>query len=595
MPTASLGAALRTLLALGLPPFASAWISTSQARFGLTIEHIYNESLGQSAGHPQHSLGYLWSQPGSTAEVWGLGGSITWQWDKRLCSRSGLKVEENFWAIPLVSCDSIRASMHRAFATWSANSRHIKFTDVTEQCVELGYAESRCPLAEIWVTSFDALDQPPDESHAAPTVSVQQPRFNAHFRYTNEEYNYRLLGSGPNAVRTKRQVAETVGATLGFRTANTCWYLDSDFCQSFHRWKIIWEGPQAAYVVGVTLFFSFWLCVTLMMCCCSCFGAWVAVRKHAKARIDAYYYDGTPLEAAPCVEWFAAVLADMSIFGMACRLMLLIVIWPMYTAVSARLESAINAKRQNNWCRRLDAVRCRLTISRSRLMRSCLVCASQIFVTCWGCYDFEAGAAHEIGHILGLGHPELAPYEVVTGYSASGQNSYHETLASGVAFDETTCRTPWAGVRWGVPSGATTDPLYTLAEVRPSIMVDFTLHNPRICLEADDLEAINVLYPDCNGGPTEPLCTKPPLNLGWLRVSLTLAAFLVVLAAAALLHVAARYRLRKGAGWRKALKLKLSSLNPLPRRAQPAPVPVLASQQRQQPPALPAPKKRLEI
>ena len=99
----SLGAALRTLLALGLPPFASAWISTSQARFGLTIEHIYNESLGQSAGHPQHSLGYLWSQPGSTAEVWGLGGSITWQWDKRLCSRSGLKVEENFWAIPLVS------------------------------------------------------------------------------------------------------------------------------------------------------------------------------------------------------------------------------------------------------------------------------------------------------------------------------------------------------------------------------------------------------------------------------------------------------------------------------------------------------------
>ena len=93
MPTASLGAALRTLLALGLPPFASAWISTSQARFGLTIEHIYNESLGQSAGHPQHSLGYLWSQPGSTAEVWGLGGSITWQWDKRLCSRSGLKVE----------------------------------------------------------------------------------------------------------------------------------------------------------------------------------------------------------------------------------------------------------------------------------------------------------------------------------------------------------------------------------------------------------------------------------------------------------------------------------------------------------------------
>lgn len=33
--------------------------------------------------------------------------------------------------------------------------------------------------------------------------------------------------------------------------------------------------------------------------------------------------------------------------------------------------------------------------------------------TCWKCYDFEAVAAHEIGHLLGLGQPDLLPSEVL--------------------------------------------------------------------------------------------------------------------------------------------------------------------------------------
>ena len=34
-----------------------------------------------------------------------------------------------------------------------------------------------------------------------------------------------------------------------------------------------------------------------------------------------------------------------------------------------------------------------------------------MFSTCWGCYDFEAAVAHEVGHLLGFGHPDLAPWE----------------------------------------------------------------------------------------------------------------------------------------------------------------------------------------
>ena len=96
-----------TSLAL-LSASASAWISTSQARFGLSIEAIYNEtSLGKSEGEPTTSLGYLWSLPHASRDPLGLGGSITWQWDERLCDV--LTFKESFWNIPFGSCSATKA------------------------------------------------------------------------------------------------------------------------------------------------------------------------------------------------------------------------------------------------------------------------------------------------------------------------------------------------------------------------------------------------------------------------------------------------------------------------------------------------------
>ena len=34
---------------------------------------------------------------------------------------------------------------------------------------------------------------------------------------------------------------------------------------------------------------------------------------------------------------------------------------------------------------------------------------AKIILPCWDCYDFEAATLHEIGHFLGLGHPDNIP------------------------------------------------------------------------------------------------------------------------------------------------------------------------------------------
>ena len=57
---------------------------------------------------------------------------------------------EDFFFIPFITCDNLKAAMTRGFASWSDNSVYVSFTDVTAECEKIGQLNEDCPLAEIW-------------------------------------------------------------------------------------------------------------------------------------------------------------------------------------------------------------------------------------------------------------------------------------------------------------------------------------------------------------------------------------------------------------------------------------------------------------
>ena len=104
--------------------------------------------------------------------------------------------------------------------------------------------------------------------------------------------------------------------------------------------------------------------------------------------------------------------------------------------------------------------------------------------TCWECYDFEAALTHEVGHLLGLGHPDLAGNELVAGYDGGRLDGSVRSVHTGFFAsnsdadrypNSTTSLTLWDTVSAGNPVGVLVNPVTGL---RSSIMESFTTHNP---------------------------------------------------------------------------------------------------------------------
>jgi len=507
-----------TLVLLGIVPGAHSWTTTAQAYYGATIAGIYNETLGRDLGTPlqvqrMQSLGYLWSMP-CTADTFvclnrdpnrGLGNSITWALDPRLCDDLLPLFEDDFWAMSLVTCDMIRASMHRAFEAWAMNSRFIKFTEVTSQCKAIDQLNADCPLAEIWITAMtrDAMRASDELATWRTTAPADFP---ADFVSTNGDF--RLRQYGPHMVA--RPVVETQRGVLSIRTKplpdtmDFCWYMDSQFCERWHSFKRAGPRTDAAvmHAIGVTFIFFVWGITVATMLAIMAFKIKWAIREHILVNKDGsvQLFPGvSPFQLR--LEGALIMFAETPMLSSTLRFFLLMVPWTFHQG---------------------------------------------IFIMCWQCYDFEAALIQEIGSLLGLGHPDGLPRETLSGFPRAGQNAFHAGFAAGVPLTSLNCNTSsvWKDVHEGVPRGQFAGtPSYYQPGIRESVMETLTQHNPRTCLAEDDLEALNVLYPDCLGGPTEPVCAMTPYNMGGIRVLLfVVVPFFLSLIFALLLYLISNWK-----------------------------------------------------
>lgn len=138
-----------------------------------------------------------------------------------------------------MSCNDMQAAVSRAFDKWAANSRLIKFLDVTEECRKLGlnygplqvhkYGHGGCPLAEIWVTAMNntaparRLEEERDQRRlqantnevlvfdgfenleGGQAIATAKPiaRITSSFRYTSGERPFTLASDGVSKVRRR--------------------------------------------------------------------------------------------------------------------------------------------------------------------------------------------------------------------------------------------------------------------------------------------------------------------------------------------------------------------------------------------------------
>ena len=559
------------------------WVASTQSIFGAQKEEIADQMVGvpfPSSRNWQTQLGSMWTFPENSDDTTGLGGGITYAWDPELCDKLMPLFREDIVGLSFITCEDAQAAVFRAFSAWATNSRFFKFTDVTEECRKMGelhanhtngpYPHGGCPIAEIWITNINRdgttgsqrrrlssheqlqVAPPPPPGGVELTVTDAEQgldsggfyvatalshwRVSYDFRYTNGDSAFQWTNSGGTSwARSPRPILETYSGTFAFgidgeqNGIKLCWYLDSAFCSEFHVLKTKMSSPGAARALMVFVFTAVTLC-TLLFCVLEKYEFWGALfgfrlsTKQEKQLRENKEKIERELESEENDLGKNLAEGDFD---------------ELKEGLGKRMKNAFEEAAE--WSPLAISIQVMLIIAPPIVL-------TQIILPCWDCYDFEAATLHELGHFLGLGHPDNIPDNMRTDLAwvnsqGVGQNSYQAELAAGGRVNSSNCHRLWDNVQDGVPASATEVQIGANGyAIRDAIMHAFTQHNPRPCLTADDVEGIATLYPDCsNQGVTEVVCHKVAHNIGRARIAVyvlvpLLITLLFMLACASYFH-----------------------------------------------------------
>lgn len=199
----------------------AGWLTTSQDQGDAAARTL--AGLVDSHG----AVNRIWPSPSDPYSTRGLGGGLTFAYDPSVCDEllPAFTESHKLWGVSFIDCDSIKQAIRSAFASWSANHPSLKFHDVTADCQATadwtgGPMGIGCSRAEIYLsttTNATSID--------AAATTLNEFAWDDNFHH-------------PNGVRAVPGLYATRGSIIRFSRSNgVCWYLDSSFCEGFHRMK----------------------------------------------------------------------------------------------------------------------------------------------------------------------------------------------------------------------------------------------------------------------------------------------------------------------------------------------------------------------
>ena len=472
---------------------------------------------------------WRWDYPQSSTSPQGLGQGLSYVIQTDLCTQllPTFREDSAYGVISFsqfVSCTDILDAIHRGFKTWEDNSAVIKFNDLSGSAG----CESPDPKAPTEQCPWEVYIAPYSEQHKNDANLMSLAAFVTHERASmfragqwkpaEWDSNKVHMPSGEVDPFTDQFFSSQIRFNPGI-----CWYLDATFCYAFHEWDgrgiPVQMLTQLLCIIffALSVFYIIWV-ITLLFDAVLCNGSLSSRVSRGSSR------------ASSRGSSFSRSRSRTRSRGNSRSPPLSPAVRPNPGLASPTLKGRDPGTKSQDTKRKMSASRCADTIgdlSISPISAAiavfftvfCPLFYFQIFMPCYECYDFEAAAAHELGHVLGFGHPNEEPG---SNLEANGN------CLGGARSPE--CLNPFASCT----KFQAYDPA-ALANANRSVMESFTYSSPTTCLAPTDLTGLHALYPTCEGlEPLQASCTKAQRLSGWFRL-LTVVLAPTLLAALAVL------------------------------------------------------------